>query len=237
VLEQLAAGGHDLVGVDIKEPSADPPAEVRWFRADVGDAASIEAALDGVTAIVHLAVAVGHSEYARPETPFRANVLGTYNVFDSARRHDVRRVVVISSAPVHLAAGQTATAWKSSSGDDHLYDLTKRLQEEIARDFAETFGIDAIVLRAGHIVDGRSDRDPRGRPLEQVQYCRGGWVCRYDLAAAVEQALRAPLRGFHIFNIIGAAPARARFDVDAAERRLGFTIDQRFEEYEPVNPA
>jgi nucleoside-diphosphate-sugar epimerase len=235
VLERLAAAGHRIVGLDVNAPCRDRPTDVRWVRADVSDAASIEAAFAGVTGVVHMAVAVGNSDYARADTPFRSNVLGTYNVFELARRHDVRRVVVIGSAPVHLPPTPTATAtvWRSSSGDSHLYDLTKRLQEEIARDFAETFAMDAIVLRAGHIVDARQRRDPRGRPLEQVQYCRGGWVCRHDLAAAIEHALRAPLRGFHVFNIVGAASARTRFDVEAAERELGFTIEQRFEAYEP----
>lgn len=233
VLERLAAAGDGVVGLDVVEPSSGWPPEVRWVRGDVGDAPSIQAAFDGVAGVVHLAVAVG--DYAGAETRFRTNVLGTYNVFDGARRHGVRRVVVISSAPVHLSPAPPApsTARRSSSGDDHLYDLTKRLQEEIAQDFSETFALEAIVLRAGHIVDAREARDPRGRPLEQVHYCRGGWVCRHDLAAAVEHALRAPLRAFHVFNIIGAASARARFDVEAAERALDVTIEQRFEAYEP----
>ena len=36
-----------------------------------------------------------------------------------------------------------------------LYDLTKRLQEEMASDFSETYGLPVTILRAGHIVDGR----------------------------------------------------------------------------------
>ena len=233
VLERLAAAGHRIVGLDVDAPRPDAPADVRWVRADVADLASIEAAFARVTGVVHMAVAVGNGDYARADTPFRSNVLGTYNVFEVARRHDVRRVVVIGSASVHLPPTPTATAWRSSSGDDHVYDLTKRLQEEIARDFAETFAMDGIVLRAGHVVDARQRCDPRGRPLEEVHYCRGGWVCRHDLAAAVEHALRAKLRGFQVFNVVGAASARTRFDVEAAERQLGFTIEHRFEAYEP----
>jgi len=188
-----------------------------------------------VMAVVHLAIAVGEGDYAQPETPFRTNVLGTYNVFEAARRNNIRRVVLISSAPVHLPPEtiDSSTAWKSDSGEDHLYDLTKRLQEGIARDYAETFDMDAIVLRAGHIVDAREGRDPRGRSLEELHYCRGGWVCRHDLAAAVEQALEAPLRGFQLYNIIGTGSARGRFEVEHAETQLGFTIQERFERYEP----
>lgn len=206
------------------------------MRADVADLASVEAAFnDDVAAVVHLAVAVGEHDYAQPDTPFKSNVLGTYNVFEAARRNNVRRIVLISSAPVHLPPALTdrPTGWRSDSGEDHLYDLTKRLQEEIARDFAETFDMDAIVLRAGHLVDAQERRDPRGRSLEDLPYCRGGWVCRHDVAAAVEHSLQAPLSGLHVFNIIGSASARPRFDVEHAEHQLGFRIQERFENYEP----
>ena len=63
--------------------------------------------------------------------------------------------------------------WRSSEEDSPLYDLTKRLQEEIARDYCETHGMTTIVLRAGHIVDGRSEKDLKGRSLSTLTYCRG----------------------------------------------------------------
>ncbi|MCI0711120.1 MAG: hypothetical protein L0154_13265 [Chloroflexi bacterium] len=37
----------------------------------------------------------------------------------------------------------------TSPDGDHLYDLTKRLQEQIGKDYAATFGMNVITLRAG----------------------------------------------------------------------------------------
>lgn len=236
ILDRLHASGYRLIGLDVQSHDPSDLHKLRWVKADVGEPAAIEAACSSeVTAIVHFAIAVGANDYAGPEAPFRTNVLGTYNVFEAARRAGVNRVVLVSSAAVHLPSKKidSSTGWKSDAGTDHLHDLTKRLQEEIARDFAQTFDIDAIVLRAGHIVDAREQRDPRGSPLEGLRYCRGGWLCRHDLAAAVERALETSLSGLHVFNIIGSGSARARFDVGEAEAQLGFTIQERFERYEP----
>jgi len=236
IIDRLDASGHRLIGLDIRSPAPTGLRALEWVRGDVGQRDAVEAAYSsGVNAVVHLAVAIGGDNYAGPEIPFRTNVLGTYNVFEAARKLRIRRVVLISSAAVHLPSEQIdgSKAWRSAADGDHLYDLTKRLQEEIARDFAETFDMDAIVLRAGHIVDAREQRDPGGHSLEELHYCRGGWVCRHDLAAAVERALEAPLLGLHVFDIVGSSSARARFDVARAEAQLGFTIEERFPQYEP----
>jgi nucleoside-diphosphate-sugar epimerase len=234
LLERLRAAGHRPIGLDIdgRPEYADG---FPWIRADVGDLAAVESACQAdIAAVAHLAVAIGQGDYGGPDIPFRSNVLGTYNVLEAARRARVQRIVLLSSATVHLPPPSVKSpyAWRSSGGADHLYDLTKRLQEEIGRDFSETFDIDVVVLRAGHVVDSLEGRDRRGRPLDEVTYCRGGWVCRHDVARAVERALQAPLRGFHVFNIVGSAGARERFDVDSAERQLGFSIGERFENYD-----
>ena len=34
----------------------------------------------------------------------------------------------------------------------------------------------AVVLRAGHIVDGRKRLDSNGKSLEGLDYAKGGWV-------------------------------------------------------------
>src|SRR2546430_12721938 len=68
---------------------------VPCHQADVADLDAIQPAFDGVHAVVHLAASVG------TRAPFdeilRANVVGTYNVFEASRRAGVRRVVYASS--------------------------------------------------------------------------------------------------------------------------------------------
>ena len=205
--------GHAYHG----EGSPHPP--VRWIGGSVTDLAGVEEPND----------------YSCPKMAFSTNVLGTYNVFEAARRQEVSKVVLMGSAPVHLAPLESGrvdarTRLPTSAGGDHLYDLTKRLQEEIARGFCETYEMEVVVLRAGHVVDGINGVDAKGTPLGELQYCRGGWVCRHDLAEACLKALSFDAKGYHAFHIIGSRESRDHLDIERTEEKLGFRPRVTFED-------
>jgi uronate dehydrogenase len=240
IVQALWQAGHEIIAFDL--PTAVCPDAIRPLLSEViwGDVTAFEQVdrtVRTADAIIHLAVAVKKTDYDAPDIPFTVNVKGTYHVFQAARQHNVQQIILMSSAAVHLSPPtgrqlDALTDWHSSPGDDHLYDLTKRLQEVIARDFCETFGMNSVVLRAGHIVDGRSGVDPQGRPLASLQYCHGGWVCRYDLAQAYVKALTLVKPGFHAYHIIGSQAAYRNFDIERAEQELGLTFENRFEAYQ-----
>lgn len=236
-IAQRLAASHRLLALDL--PRVEPSAENRShfehiYSGSVTDFPTVFHAAQQADAILHLAVATG-DVYQTADIPFAVNVKGTYNVFEAAHRLQIPKVILISSAPVHLIPLPKSVIgpddWQSSPEGDHLYDLTKRLQEEIGRDYAQTFGLQVITLRAGHIVDGRTHLDPHGRPLDSLTYCRGGWVCRYDLAEACFQALHLTQPGFHTYHVIGARQARALFDIERTEKELGFVFQTHFEQY------
>ena len=241
IIQTLSQARYEIIGFDLSKVGYEndaTPLVSEKIVGDVSDFNSVKAAVEAtqVKAIIHLAVAVGPDDYQTPDLPFAVNVKGTYNVFEAARQSGLQNIILLSSATVHLPhkgphIWNAHTDWKSSANGDHLYDLTKRLQEEIAKDFCDTFEMQAIVLRAGHIVDGRQGVDPKGRNLANVTYCRGGWVCRYDLAQACLKALTFNSTGYTAYHIIGAKQARSHFDIDRTERELGLQFETRFENY------
>ncbi len=238
ILERLLSSSHEVVGFDLPDAAFAHnlrPLCADWREGDVAVSGDVETAIAGADALIHLAVAIDPSEYEVPPRAFRTNVLGTYNIFESARKKGVGKIVMMSSAPVHLAVDPCGDglSWRSSAGEDHVYDLTKRIQEVIAEDFCDTHSMSAATLRAGHIVDGREAVDPKGVPLVDLRYCRGGWVCRHDVAQACLGALRRDLDGYELYCVIGAEKARANYDVDRTERELGFSFSSRFEEFPP----
>ena len=224
LVDMADAEGHRVRVLDISD-AARGSAEV--VAGDVGTPSVTEAAAADVDAIVHLAIAVAAEDYRSPEVPFRTNALGTYNVLQAARQRGAP-VVLLSSAPVHLTLEPVQHRWLSSPDDDHLYDLTKRLQEQIASDFAETHGQPVTVLRAGHIVDGRLGTDPKGRPLDELAYCRGGWVCRHDIARACLRSLLIPPEGLRILHVVGDSPGYESYQVRETELALGFHLESRW---------
>jgi len=235
IIEALVEAKHQVIGFDLPEAplQADEALFEAFHTGTVADYARVLAVMRDCDAIVHLAVAIGGG-YDTPKIPFDVNVRGTANVLAAARHHEIKRIIIMSSAPVHLNIGRKIYAvidrLQSSEGD-FLYDMTKCLQEDIARYYGQTFGLDVLTLRAGHIVDGRADVDPKGRPLADVLYARGGWVCRYDLADAVVHALNYELNGYDAFHIIGAKEAEQHFDIARTEVIFGFVPATQFEAY------
>lgn len=238
IVEAVAEAGHEVYGLDLPDAPCNARTQATLSaltRGTVENEHDVDLAVRSVDAIIHLAVSTGWDAYRSLQEPFAVNVRGTYNLFAAARRHGVSRVVLMSEAAVHLLSHDgvldARREWRSAPDDDHLYDLTKRLQEEIAKDFCETYGMTAISLRAGHIVDGRARVDSKGRPLAAVDYCRGGWVCRYDLARPCIKALELESAGYAAFHVVGSAGAHKRFDIERTERDLGLVCAERFEPY------
>jgi nucleoside-diphosphate-sugar epimerase len=240
ILQELHKFGHSLTGLDL--PGVDISATVgglfdRLVRGDVSDQDVVREAVQGCEVIVHLAVAVGVEDYKNSIIPFQTNVRGTYNIFEQARLNDAHTVILMSSAPVHLPTDFPVSATSdlvTSPHGDHLYDLTKRLQEQIGKDYATTFGLNVITLRAGHIVDGQTGLTPDGKPLDSVSYCRGGWVCRYDLARAVARAIDYDNTGYDAFHVIGDSRAHEIFGVQRTIDTLGVQFSVDFADYELI---
>ena len=208
---------------DLDTPA--PGENVAAVTGDVRDVAALTQAARDCDAGVHLAVVAGEASEADLVS---VNVAGALAFFNAARVCAFRTSVLASSAPVHLPPTTTDLGMPlaTSKGADHVYDLTKALQELIAGDF-HGHGLPAICLRFGHIVHGAAERSLHDDlPLELLDYCRGGWVALEDVATACAAALAIePRQEFEILNVVGARSSRARFGIDATERRL----DMRFE--------
>ena len=95
---RLLGAGWSVRVLDV----APPPgwlatADVDVVRADVRDAAALDAAIAGSQAVVHAAFA---PPYAPAAVQHEVNVTGTGNLLDAAARHGVGRLVAISSTIV-----------------------------------------------------------------------------------------------------------------------------------------
>jgi nucleoside-diphosphate-sugar epimerase len=202
ICAKLIADHHKVVGFDL----ADSPLQNSHYHHITGnlvDRSLISASLNDCDCIIHTAIFKG--DYDQNSTAaFSVNVEGTFNIYD-AIKNTKTKAVLISSAPVDKNPPNSPLNWKSHSSEDHTYDLTKRLQEEIARDYYETFGVPTIILRMGHIVDENNMIDPN--------YCVGGWVEQSDAVLACVLAANYTKTNFDIFNVIGSYQAHAPYDI------------------------
>lgn len=242
IIELLLKYKHQIIAFDL--PTVHSPnwlikENVNVITGDVCDMDSLSTAMKNADAVIHLAVLASGSEYIdNQELAFKVNVYGTYNVLLSAKKLNISKVIIASSAPVHTVGKlppnsifDTETDYICSNETDFTYDLTKHLQESMAKDFADTFSMNIIVLCLGHIVDGLSKTDLYGAPLNILKYCHGGWVCQYDVARAFLRALEVNLYGFSLFHIIGSVQAEYYFDMNYTKDVLGFTFNTNFSDY------
>ncbi len=197
---------------------------------DIVDFTTVHHATEGMDAIVHLAVYSGSYDVDN-QLPFLINLKGLWNVLESARQRNIRRVVHIGSCQTVHPNGIFFTA-DVRRPDGSLYAVCKRLQEEMCRQFYDAFGLRIIVLRPDYIVDSRLGI---GRHKETLGLggtpTRNGWVCRHDLANACRLALESETIDFDIFHIVGTPEADKTCNVVRSREVLGARYNGDLEQY------
>jgi uronate dehydrogenase len=206
---RLAAHGRVLRLLDIGEmpPAADGEA-VELVRASVTDQAAMEAACEGVDAVIHLG---GHSLERPWEQILDVNINGTHTVLEAARRQGVRRVVLASS---NHAVGYYERA-SGEAGDylfpqpDTYYGVSKVALEALGSLYASRYGMDVVAVRIGSCFE---------RPKDVRMLST--WLSPDDCARLFEACLSAPEPGFRV--VWGVSDNTRRwFSLDEA-RALGY---------------
>jgi uronate dehydrogenase len=178
------------------------------FRtADLANLAETELAVAGCDAVVHLG---GQGLEAAFATILESNIVGTYNLYEAARRQGVKRVVYASS--IHAVGYYERTQTIDASvptRPDSLYGVSKTFGENLSRYYFDKFGIESVCLRIGSCF-----------PKPTIERHLITWLSYRDLRQIVELALIAPRVG-HMISM-PTSRNRASFWDDRAAASLGF---------------
>ena len=203
---------------------AEAVGDVPFVLGDIAVYEDVEAACAGQDAVVHL-VALVRGREDKPTSLFAdVMVKGTWHIAEACIRHEVRRLVNVSSIIVNgfqVAPGRAIRVEDPPqfAKNDLFYCLAKKLGEQVGDAYHQAHGLSVIHLRPGVIADdGVNPPSPR-LPAEPVSY----W-CNYvdprDVAQAVERALRTDL-AHGTFNIV-AGRSDSLFDWMTARDQLGY---------------
>jgi uronate dehydrogenase len=177
LMQRLPTYGWDVVGLD-RTPEAD-------LVADITSPSDLDAAMADVTAVVHLA---GQSTEAPWPVVREANIEGTFQLFEAARRSGVQRIVYASS---NHATGFTPVAQglpaDAPARPDTLYGVSKVFGEALARYYVDRYGLQVACIRIGTFAPTPPDR----RSLST-------WLSPDDCARLVDACLRAPQLGYAV---------------------------------------
>lgn len=139
--------GYELRLFDLLPVEGEPDA----ITADLTDRAALREAVRGVDAIIHLA---GISLESTFEKILKANIEGTYNLYEAAREEGVARVVFASS---NHAVGFTPRPQDADPlipvdtprRPDTFYGLSKSFGEDLAQLYWDKHGLETVSVRIG----------------------------------------------------------------------------------------
>lgn len=130
-------------------------------RADVRDQEPLDLAIKSARpdVIVHMAAQpLVRASYAHPRETMETNVMGTLNVLESARAHDVHKTLVITSDKVYRNIGSTDGYTEAAAlGGHDPYSASKAMAEILVGSWASSFprpGSTTQTARAGNVIGG-----------------------------------------------------------------------------------
>lgn len=270
---RLIADGHFVSGVDGMTPYYDVSlkrarhallARSNAFRAHefmLEDMGALERAVeaDAPEMIVHLAAQAGvRYSIENPRAYVDANLTGTFNVMEMARRLAVKHFLIASTSSVYGA--NTLMPFTELQRADHpltLYAATKKATEEMTHSYAHLWKIPTTAFRFFTVYG------PWGRPDmalfkfvratlagEEIEIYGHGQMQRDftyidDLVEGIVRLMaRAPVEGapvgamdslspaapWRAVNIAGGQPVGLLAYVDAVEKALGVPVKRKFVE-------
>ncbi|WP_107483990.1 NAD-dependent epimerase/dehydratase family protein, partial [Streptomyces recifensis] len=207
------------------------------ITADLADLDALREAVRGTDAVLHLA---GISLEAPFEKILKANIEGTYHLYEAARLEGVPRVVFASSnhavggAPVPAPHGPRIPV-DTPHRPDTFYGLSKCFGEDLAQLYWDRHGIETVSVRIGSCF-------PEPTSVRMLSI----WLSPADAARLFHAAFTAEDVG-HTVVYGSSANTRLWWDL-ASARALGYAPEDDSEPYaakliaeqgelDPANPA
>jgi uronate dehydrogenase len=205
-LRRELAGRYALRLSDIRPVKALSAGE-EFVRGDCASLADMLRATKGVDAIVHLG---GFSVEGPWETILRANIVGTYGVFEAARRNGVRRIAFASSNhAVGFYRRDESIDHRVVPKPDSRYGVSKAFGEALGSLYADKYGMEVVCLRIGNVAP---------RPVDKRRLAI--WLSPRDLAQLVSIAINRPGLRFEI--VYGVSGNRRSWYDNANAEGLGY---------------
>lgn len=245
----LITGAAGVIGTAVRKHLSDRyefrsltrrPAGFPSHVADIANLDAIRPAFEGMDAVVHLAATISVTSPWEDVLP--NNLVGTYNVYEAAKRAGVDCVVFASS---NHAVGMYEADWTpgiyalddprvvdhtAEIRPDSYYGISKAYGEAMGRYYVENHGLRVFCLRIGSV---RADDDPRDpsigsmtswlplSPEQLYDRLRATWLSQRDCAQLIACCLDADHIRFGIYYGISNNP-RQFWDISHAREELGY---------------
>ena len=142
---------------NLADARRDPRFKVYDIGGDILQSDILEAAMQGVDGVFHLAALWLLQCHEFPRSAFDVNVRGTFNVMEACTKAGVQRLVYSSSASVYGDALSEPMTEDHPFNNKNFYGATKICGEAMLRSFHHRYGLDYVGLRYMNVYGPRQD--------------------------------------------------------------------------------
>ncbi|MEM7291213.1 MAG: NAD(P)-dependent oxidoreductase [Pseudomonadota bacterium] len=182
--DPLAKIAESLVSTDIVHDIGKLHEDETYVQADLASFDAIMGVLEGADMVIHFGAFVDEGPFDKLLGP---NFIGSYNIWEAAFQHGVKRVIYASS--IHAVGMYPKNQFIGTDvphRPDTFYGLAKCFTEDLGKMYWEKRGMESVHLRI--------------LSCAQVTNARalGSWLSYDDLIQLVTRAIDTPVTGFSI---------------------------------------
>jgi UDP-glucose 4-epimerase len=146
LVDALLEAGHQVTSFDLRDHRVGwSPGPAHFVVGSLQDPAQLSAAVAGHDAVYHLAgFADLNAAKTQPMQTVHANIVGTMNLIEAMRAHDVQRLLFASTVYVYSREGG-------------FYRASKQACETYIEEYQRRFGLRYTILRYGSLYGPRAD--------------------------------------------------------------------------------
>lgn len=143
---------------NVIESLDDPRCEIYPNGGDVRDVDTLNDAMQGCDAVVHLAAMWLLHCKDFPRTAFHVNIEGTFNVLEACVQNNIKRLVYSSSASVYGDASEVPMTETHPFNNKNFYGATKIAGEAMCQAYYDRYGLSYVGLRYMNVYGPHQDQ-------------------------------------------------------------------------------
>ena len=146
LLDELGETTHTVLACDVEpfEPSQD---NAIFREVDITDEMAVTDVVSEVDAVAHLAAHPLPASTDNPKLNAEINIVGTLNILDAAREHDIEKVFFSSASSLVGEVETVPVAEDLPAHPQSPYGVTKHAVEEYLEVYQELYDLDYLVFR------------------------------------------------------------------------------------------
>lgn len=128
----------------------------KLIKGDIRDFELLEKVMRDVDVVFNLAAQIHvDRSYIEPKLTYEINVMGTQNILEVARIHDVKKVIHASTSEVYGSAQYVPIDERHPLNAPHTYGASKIAADRMCYAYIQTYGMDISILRLFNIFGPR----------------------------------------------------------------------------------